>query len=105
VLCEISNRISACMPPGGAVGRLGGDEFLAVLPTTDLDVAVALARKSIDTIEQSGIGVSASIGVATAERGDPVDAILRRADEAMYTAKGSKPGQVHIASPDLETQS
>jgi diguanylate cyclase (GGDEF)-like protein/PAS domain S-box-containing protein len=104
VLCEISTRISACMPPGGAVGRLGGDEFLAVLPTTDLDVAVALARKSIESIERTDTGVSASIGVATAERGDPVDAVLRRADEAMYTAKGSKPGQVHIATPDLENQ-
>jgi diguanylate cyclase (GGDEF)-like protein/PAS domain S-box-containing protein len=103
VLCEISSRISGCMPPGGAVGRLGGDEFLAVLPTTDLDVAVALARKSIDAIELTNTGVSASIGVATAERGDPVDAILRRADEAMYTAKGSKPGHVHIATSDLES--
>jgi diguanylate cyclase (GGDEF)-like protein/PAS domain S-box-containing protein len=102
VLCDIAARISACMPPGGAVGRLGGDEFLAVLPTTDLDAAVALARRCIETIEHTKTGVSASVGIATAERGDPVDAILGRADEAMYTAKGSKPGQVHIAT--LETQ-
>jgi diguanylate cyclase (GGDEF)-like protein/PAS domain S-box-containing protein len=104
VLCEMSTRISSCMPLGGVVGRLGGDEFLAVLPTTDLEVAVALARKCIDAIENSNTGVSASVGVASAEQGDPVDAILRRADEAMYTAKGSKPGHVHIATPDLEME-
>lgn len=104
VLCEISNRISSCMPPGGVVGRLGGDEFLAVLPTTDADVAVALARSCIDAIENSKTGVSASVGIASADRGDAVDAILRRADEAMYTAKSSKPGHVHFATPDLELE-
>lgn len=104
VLRAIATKISGCMPPGGTVGRLGGDEFLAVLPTIDVDVAVNLARQSIRTIEALNVGVSASVGVATAQRGDPVDAILRRADEAMYCAKGSKPGQVHIAASQMEPQ-
>jgi diguanylate cyclase (GGDEF)-like protein/PAS domain S-box-containing protein len=104
VLREVAGRISGCMPQGGAIGRLGGDEFLAVLPTTDLDVVVALARHLIDVIEQTNVGVSASVGVATAQRSEPVDSILRRADEAMYCAKGSKPGQVHVADEALESQ-
>src|SRR5436190_2206229 len=83
--------------PGGAVGRLGGDEFLAVLPTVDLEVAVAIARQCVDAVERTDIGVSASIGVSTATRGEAVDAILRRADEAMYCAKASGPGNVHVS--------
>jgi diguanylate cyclase (GGDEF)-like protein len=97
VLCEIATRVAACMPAGGAVGRLGGDEFLAVLPTVDLDVAVAIARLCVEAVEQTNVGVSASIGVATAARGEAVDAILRRADEAMYCAKAVGRGNVHVS--------
>jgi diguanylate cyclase (GGDEF)-like protein len=74
-----------------------------VLPTVDLDVAVAIARQCVEAIERTDVGVSASVGVATAARGEAVDAILRRADEAMYCAKASGRGNVHV-SDGLEVE-
>ena len=75
--------------------RWGGDEFLVLLPGTDRagaqDVGEKL-RRATETLELPGgarPGLGLSVGIAMLEADESVDALLRRADEAMYAAKNA----------------
>ena len=77
------------------VGRLGGEEFAAVLPETSLQSAAVAAERVRAAFEEAGaeidgisIGSTVSIGVAATEDPDcEIDALLALADEALYAAK------------------
>jgi diguanylate cyclase (GGDEF)-like protein len=76
------------------LGRLGGEEFVVVLPTTELHDAHLIAerlRAQVPSVDLSSwLGdqrITVSIGVATSSAGDTVSTLLRRADAALYTAK------------------
>lgn len=91
---HVADRVA---PRGGTVGRLGGEEFVAVLP--DLDVTGAAgaidrirAELAGQIIRNAGDGssmgrVSFSAGVAGDRSDDSCDSLLDRADKALYTAK------------------
>jgi diguanylate cyclase (GGDEF)-like protein len=79
-------------------GRIGGEEFAAMLPETDAARAMMIAERLRDTISRVSIelndnvrfGVTASFGVASLQSGErTMDATLQRADEALYAAKRS----------------
>jgi diguanylate cyclase (GGDEF)-like protein len=77
-------------------GRFGGDEFVVVLPETDLDEAVAaaeriqqaLAERAVDTGEEL-FPLCVSIGAAVRKDGEELSDLIARADSAMYEAKRS----------------
>ncbi len=76
------------------IGRLGGEEFLALLPDVDADGAAVVAdelRHSVEAIgvrhEGEVIRVTASVGWARLEGDEGYEELLRRADEALYAAK------------------
>jgi diguanylate cyclase (GGDEF)-like protein len=91
-------------------GRLGGEEFAIVMPETDLAGAQALAERLCAAIrelrfEAAGqvFGVSASIGVAALVAADEsVDALMARADAALYRAKGAGRDRVYVSRADAE---
>lgn len=98
-----------------AVGRLGGEEFVVLLPRANIvraaEVAEDLRRRvqAIDTAPWGleGSPVTVSIGLTLAEPGDDVSTVLRRADEALYAAKAAgrnrvvaRPGATSPASTD-----
>jgi diguanylate cyclase (GGDEF)-like protein len=98
VLRDVAGRISADMPVGVSVGRLGGDEFLAIMSGADPAAALDVARRIIVGIEQVGttltrFPLSASVGIATGMRAESADQLLHRADQAMYRAKAAGPGR------------
>jgi diguanylate cyclase (GGDEF)-like protein len=75
-------------------GRLGGEEFVIVLPDTALQDAHRFAeqiRMLVPSIDLSrwlgGRGITVSIGVAASSETDTVSTMLRRVDAALYTAK------------------
>jgi diguanylate cyclase (GGDEF)-like protein len=89
------------------VGRLGGEEFLAVLPDASLEHTRAIAERMRETIAtapcdtpQGLLAVTVSIGAA-AHRGDaePSAALLQRADAALYEAKTHGRNRVWLADP------
>jgi two-component system cell cycle response regulator len=73
---------------GQRLGRLGGEEFLLLLPGTPLeDACTALARVRATLAPQAGVTFTFSAGVGEARAGEPLTALIERADQALYRAK------------------
>ena len=100
LLKHVGKLVSERLRSSDVLARLGGDEFAVLLPHADdesaRDVAAALqsefARQPAH-IEGHDIVAASSIGVAVLAADDSVDDALRRADRAMYRAKGAYPGR------------
>lgn len=93
-----------------AVGRIGGEEFVVLLPSTRQEGAMALAERIREAVAEHrfeiaghGIAITASFGVAAIEGEAPEDEVLRVADSALYAAKRSGRNRVCLArsGPDV----
>jgi two-component system cell cycle response regulator len=97
VLKEFATRISANVRGIDLACRYGGEEFVVAMPDTDMAFAYNIAerlRQSIETTpvrisrDPGALKITISIGIAKAEgEGDTADALLHRADQALYRAK------------------
>jgi diguanylate cyclase (GGDEF)-like protein len=90
VLVEAADRIATSLGRLGSVGRLGGDEFLVLLPALPERDLVAIADRILGHLGEpwpEGGCITASIGIATATGYETADRLLDRADTAMYDAK------------------
>jgi diguanylate cyclase (GGDEF)-like protein len=83
------------------LARVGGDEFMVLLPSTDVHEATAVAERIRLAMQTLPLQVSVSVGVAplTMDIVD-LDALLLRTDEALYTAKRTGRARVHVWSLD-----
>jgi two-component system cell cycle response regulator len=99
VLREFASRLRSCVRGVDLACRLGGEEFVVVMPDTDLGIASRVAERirrriagelfSIDRGARS-IEVTISVGLSSLNgAGDTPALILKRADEALYRAKNS----------------
>src|SRR3954451_8028538 len=81
------------------VGRLGGEEFLVLLPDTGAEAAHHVASKLRAEVARAGgpVDVTVSIGVATWD-GEAPEQLLHRADEALYAAKQAGRDRVMAAT-------
>jgi diguanylate cyclase (GGDEF)-like protein/PAS domain S-box-containing protein len=92
VLVRVAQRLRASLPAGAVAARLGGDEFAVLLPGTGPSVAEQVADRfravlaEPIVVDGQELTIGASIGVVAGAGGDP-EALLRRADEAMYRSK------------------
>jgi diguanylate cyclase (GGDEF)-like protein len=103
----ITARLRSAAVEPALLGRLGGEEFVVVLPTTELQEAYLIAERlralvpSVDLSSWLGDQrITVSIGIATSSAGDTVSSLLRRADAALYSAKSAV--RAGVAS-DLDT--
>ena len=73
------------------VGRWGGEEFLLILPETDLEAVTITAEKIRFAVEQSNFGlvgrITCSFGVTTYQPDEKISSLLQRADRFLYVAK------------------
>jgi diguanylate cyclase (GGDEF)-like protein len=104
VLAMVGERARACVRASDTVGRLGGDEFMAILPGTSLAGALAVAEKLRASLtepyalESESARVGVSVGVALfPEHGEESDGLLSAADAALYEAKREGKGRVCVA--------
>ena len=109
ILKQFDTLVSSTIRAADSVGRWGGEEFIAVLPETDVDAAIAVAeriRESVASAEFSsaGLRMTCSIGVAGCpEDGRSIDDLVTAADHAMYAGKMLGRNQVCAASgPPLD---
>ncbi|THF57379.1 GGDEF domain-containing protein [Ollibium composti] len=94
VIADFAGRLQQAAGSRGVAGRLGGEEFALILPGTDLAAArmlaeavrVAFSSGMVDGLP-SGVRITASFGVASRSGNEPLEPMMRRADEALYKAK------------------
>ncbi len=97
VLHRLARRALEMLGERGSIGRYGGEEFLVVLPEHGLEAArpqLDALREAAKTLplppDLAAVRVTFSAGVATLQPGDvSVEAMVRRADAALYTAKNA----------------
>lgn len=107
LLQEVASRIRSCMRESDTVARVGGDEFISLLPVIEsIDDARVVAEKIRHALDQpfaladQVLRISSSIGVAIfPEHGTEENALLKSADLAMYCAKNSGRNTVILFSP------
>lgn len=109
VLQRFASILASTLRTIDMVGRLGGEEFAALLPDTTQQQAVeagerlreAVAASSIDIGQREPLRLTISIGVTTLVEDHPtLDDLLSKADDALYQAKKSGRNRVCVATPD-----
>lgn len=112
VLRRVADIIKAPLRPNTDIGaRMGGEEFIVLLPETDTDAAIAFADKLRRRVEQtvvivgdSEIRPTISLGVAMNRKSTDLEDLIERADRALYTAK--RTGRNKVATEvDVQTAS
>jgi diguanylate cyclase (GGDEF)-like protein len=108
VLCHAARVLAAGLRERDRLGRVGGEEFVAVLPGATLDQAWQVAERMRSAIEASRLIASTgevrftvSIGVAGARIAESASALLERADAALYLAKHD--GRNKVVVDEAET--
>ena len=108
VLKAVSQVLAKDLRVSDAVGRWGGEEFLVILPGTNIKDGLTVAQRLRSNVEKevkkiTGFPVTVSIGVACLEEGDDPKGLLDKADKALYLAKSKGRNRVEVfksQSPD-----
>ena len=112
VLIETSRRLTQAVRSYDSVGRLGGEEFLLVLPNATIEIVAIVAERIrrhvaamvLDRRDGVTLTISISLGVTATERRDAGcignEKMIEEADEALYRAKQQGRNRVEIANID-----
>jgi len=103
-LCEAVRAVGAQLRDGDLLGRIGGEEFLVLLPTTDMAAAKPLAERLRQTLSEASIAdgtdtinLPASFGIAELQSAESQAEWFRRVDGALYQAKNQGRNRVVAA--------
>jgi diguanylate cyclase (GGDEF)-like protein len=98
LICNVSQLV---LRENDLMGRIGGEEFAFILPTTNIDFALIVAeriRAAVDNafliIDNKKVKVTVSMGATQLTKADDVGLFLKRADEAMYKSKENGRNQI-----------
>lgn len=107
IIKQFANRIMEGIRPADMAVRYGGEEFVVIMPGTDIEHSQAVAERIRINMEKNPFEVSTpdgkliktcSIGVTSLNRagGDTAKTVVKRADEALYEAKNSGRNKVVV---------
>ncbi|MEM9473671.1 MAG: diguanylate cyclase [Pseudomonadota bacterium] len=108
VIREVAHRLRDNLRPNDMVARIGGEEFMVVMPDITTDSALSAARRLCARVRDGGIridgcptplGITASLGLALGMPGEPFEAVVARADGALYDAKNAGRDTVTVCAP------
>lgn len=106
VLKSVAQIMKGQLRTDEAIGRYGGEEFIIVLPNCPSDVALRVAerlRQSLEEFEWPVKAVTASFGISTrAEEFKVADELISEADEALYTSKRNGRNRVTLGGLNSE---
>ncbi len=110
VLKTVGQRLLGSIRPHDLASRFGGDEFVVfVNPVASRDEAVEAANRLLSIIRQPVViddnqivNPGASVGIAISSPDDTYEAILERADAAMFRAKKRGKGHVEVLDPTMD---
>ena len=102
VLKSVAGEIQKALRQTDLLGRFGGEEFIAILPDTTLELALVIAERVRTKVENHQafidgfqISITVSIGISHMQKSSgSLDALLTQADQAMYAAKRAGRNQV-----------
>ena len=110
VIASVGRLIRDCVGQGGFAARYGGEEFVVALPSQRINQAEVVAEAVRTRVEQGkirrrqtdeaigGITISAGIAIWHPDTGDTLDALLERADKALYRSKEGGRNRVSLES-------
>ena len=111
VLIEVAERLRANLRGADVLARLGGEEFLIIMPDTDAALAGPVAERICEFVStrpvviddgRKSVHVTMSIGVAATRPGtshaETVEAVIKRADRALYAAKAAGRNQITVSA-------
>jgi diguanylate cyclase (GGDEF)-like protein len=112
ILAHTARVLAGALRTEDALGRWGGEEFLAVLPGTDEEGAlsvterlrIALAADQPEATQAHGLPVTITIGVAEWQH-EPIDELISRADRALYLGKAAGRNTVEVWRSDPVAES
>ncbi|MDT4291049.1 EAL domain-containing protein [Methylomonas sp. MO1] len=111
LLVELADRLCAVLREEDTVTRLGGDEFIFLLPGTDAGGAANVAQKLLDAIaepyriEELDLTMSASIGIALyPDDGEDLESLSKSADVAMYRVKTDGRHGYRFFTPEMQAR-
>jgi diguanylate cyclase (GGDEF)-like protein/PAS domain S-box-containing protein len=96
VLKAVATSVGKQLRKTDMLGRWGGEEFMVLCPGIMAEDAVAIAEKLRQQIEGLPFGVTISCGLAGYRPGDTLDALINRADKALYEAKYAGRNRVRL---------
>ncbi|MEG2045980.1 MAG: GGDEF domain-containing protein [Comamonas sp.] len=108
VLQAFYRQLLECTRGGDHVCRWGGEEFLVLLPQTEMDVARSVAYRLRASVEQTPVPlpsgeplfITVTVGLASLGPGEPLQAAVHRADEALYRGKAAGRNQVQDSTQE-----
>ncbi|BAU71986.1 sensor domain-containing diguanylate cyclase [Metapseudomonas furukawaii] len=90
-LVAVSRSVRGALREEDCFARWGGEEFIALLPETDLESALRLAERLRQRVPQADPGLpralTASFSVAAMQAGEGIESLLKRLDDGLYRAK------------------
>ncbi|WP_053600495.1 EAL domain-containing protein [Bacillus sp. FJAT-18017] len=112
LLKKVAERLSLCIGNDGVLARMGGDEFVVLLPNTgDIDRVIEYAKTMIESleqpfnIEQYELFITASIGISTfPQDGEDTETLMKHANSALYKAKEKGRNTYQIFNSAMNTE-
>lgn len=100
VLINIVQNVATCLRKSDIFGRIGGEEFMVLLPHTEIKIAFEIAERMRDFIAELNIEpvgqVTISIGVVQYHGGESIESLIKRTDVALYKAKESGRNRIEL---------
>jgi len=102
MIVELSKLLTQTIRNTDRIGRWGGEEFMVICPSSDLDSAAILAERLRQQVAAHNFGFespqSISLGIAEVAPGCTIDTLISMADRALYTAKQQGRNRVAIST-------
>jgi diguanylate cyclase (GGDEF)-like protein len=100
VLVSLSNLVASCLRESDIFARIGGEEFVIILPETGEELSLEIAERIRKNVEAHSFEpvkkVTISIGLVRHRPEEDLEELLKRVDSALYAAKNSGRNRVIV---------